>query len=361
MKILYAIQGTGNGHLMRAAELIPALRGLHTLKVDLLVSGTQHQLELPFDVKYRLNGLSFVFGKTGGIDYYATFKMLNSRRFIRDVISLPVREYDLVISDFEPVASRAAMLRGVPCIALSNQAAVLHPAAPKPVGVDPSSKFLLRHYAPSHKAIGLHYQRLDNRVFTPIIRREVRQLKTSRKGHYCLYLPAYSDENILRTLRQLPRKEWHVFSKTATETTKHNSVYFHPLDGAQFLEKLATSDGVVCNAGFGTTSEALYLGKKMLVIPMKRQCEQQCNAAMLAQMGVSVFGSFRPGNAASIQRWINTGAPIRQSYPDQNSEIVRTVLSTHREILEERSTGKPTEYYPIEWTIDGLQPKRFEN
>lgn len=360
MKILYAIQGTGNGHLMRAAELIPAFRAVKTLEVDLLVSGTQHQLELPYPVKYRLNGLSFVFGKTGGIDYYATFKMLNSRRFIRDVIGLPVREYDLVISDFEPVASRAAMLRGVPCIALSNQAAVLHPSAPKPMGTDPSSKFLLRHYAPSHKSIGFHYQSFDSRTFTPIIRREVRGLQTARKGHYCLYLPAYSDENILRTLRQLTRKEWHVFSKSATQTSKHDNVFIHPLDGKKFLEHLATCDGMVCNAGFGTTSEALYLGKKMLVIPMKRQCEQQCNAAMLDQMGVSVFGSFRPGNAASIQRWINTGAPIRQPYANQNGEIVQLVLQTHREILEERSTGIPSEYYPIEWTIDGINSNQLD-
>lgn len=361
MKILYAVQGTGNGHLMRATELIPAFRAVKKLEIDVLVSGTQHELELPFDVKYRLNGLSFAFGKTGGIDYYATFKLLNSRKFIRDVIGLPVREYDLVISDFEPVASRAAMLRGVPCIALSNQAAVLHSAAPKPHDMDLASQFLLRHYAPAHKAIGFHYRSLDDRVFTPVIRQDVRRLQPSRKGHYCLYLPAYSDENILRTLRQLTPREWHVFSKTATNTTKHDTIYIHPLDSNRFLEKLASCDGVVCNAGFGTTSEALYLGKKMLVIPMQRQCEQQCNAAMLAQMGISVFGSFRAGNSASIQRWINTGAPIKQSYPDQNRDIVQFVLKSHCEILEERTRGKSSGYYPIEWMIDSINTSHVEH
>ncbi|HXU28204.1 MAG TPA: glycosyl transferase, partial [Bacteroidia bacterium] len=77
MKILYAIQGTGNGHLSRAMEIIPAFmkRG----DVDILLSGIQVDLTLPFPVKYRLNGLSFIFGKSGGVDFFRTYAKLNSR------------------------------------------------------------------------------------------------------------------------------------------------------------------------------------------------------------------------------------------------------------------------------------------
>jgi hypothetical protein len=64
MKILYAIQGTGNGHLSRAKEVIPALSC--RVEVDLLISGTQADIELPFDVKYRYQVLSFIFGNNGG-------------------------------------------------------------------------------------------------------------------------------------------------------------------------------------------------------------------------------------------------------------------------------------------------------
>ncbi|MBN2813127.1 MAG: hypothetical protein JXQ80_03560, partial [Bacteroidales bacterium] len=66
MKILYAVQGTGNGHLSRAMEVIPLLQ--KRCETDILVSGYQTNLDLPFEVKYRLNGLSFIFGKKGGID-----------------------------------------------------------------------------------------------------------------------------------------------------------------------------------------------------------------------------------------------------------------------------------------------------
>jgi len=335
MKILYAVQGTGNGHLMRATELIPAFREIPGVVMDVLVSGTQHELKLPFDVKYQSQGLSFVFGKSGGIDYAKTFRKLNALRFVRDVKNLPVQQYDLVISDFEPVSVRAARWRRVPCIALSNQAAVLHPLAPRTQGLDMASRLLLKHYAPGHQSLGFHYQSLDETVFTPIIRQAVRQLKTSRAGHYCVYLPAYSDENIVKTLRQLPERSWHVYSKRAKRTAQHGTIQIHPLEEMRFLESLAHSDGVVCNAGFGTTTEALFLGKKMLVVPMKRQCEQQCNAAMLAAMGVQVFGTFLPGNAASIEKWLHTGHPVKVNYPDNLSEVVATVLKTYESMVSQ--------------------------
>ncbi len=66
MKILYAIQGTGNGHLSRAREIIPILQRKGQL--DLLISGTQADVELPYPVKYRFKGLCFIFGKKGGVD-----------------------------------------------------------------------------------------------------------------------------------------------------------------------------------------------------------------------------------------------------------------------------------------------------
>ena len=99
MKVLYAIQGTGNGHLARAIQLIPSIR--EKMEVDVLLSGIQGDLELPFEVKYQCYGLSFIFGKNGGIDIFKTISKLKPFRLIREISALPVKEYDLIISDFE--------------------------------------------------------------------------------------------------------------------------------------------------------------------------------------------------------------------------------------------------------------------
>ncbi len=59
MRILYAIQGTGNGHISRALDVIPLLK--EKAKVDLLTSGIQADLSLPYPVKYRFNGFGLYF------------------------------------------------------------------------------------------------------------------------------------------------------------------------------------------------------------------------------------------------------------------------------------------------------------
>jgi UDP-N-acetylglucosamine:LPS N-acetylglucosamine transferase len=72
MKILYAIQGTGNGHISRARDIIPILQKKGDL--DILISGIQADVSLPYEVKYKFKGLSFIFGKNGGIDLLNTYK-----------------------------------------------------------------------------------------------------------------------------------------------------------------------------------------------------------------------------------------------------------------------------------------------
>ena len=46
MKVLYAIQGTGNGHISRAREVIPFLK--QQCDLDILISGTQSDVQLPY-------------------------------------------------------------------------------------------------------------------------------------------------------------------------------------------------------------------------------------------------------------------------------------------------------------------------
>ena len=103
MKILYAIQGTGNGHLSRARDIIPILQ--QKGEVDILVSGIQADVSLPYPVKYTFKGLSFIFGKKGGVDLLATYKKSNLKQLFKEINSLPLEEYDLIINDFEPVSA----------------------------------------------------------------------------------------------------------------------------------------------------------------------------------------------------------------------------------------------------------------
>ena len=62
--------------------------------VDLVISGTQADIELPYPVKYRFNGLGFIFGANGGIDLVETYKKNYIKRLFAEINSLPVEEVE---------------------------------------------------------------------------------------------------------------------------------------------------------------------------------------------------------------------------------------------------------------------------
>jgi len=92
---------------------------------------------------------------------------------------------------------------------------------------------------------------------------------------------------------------------------------------------MAESKGIVSNAGFGTTSEALFLKKKLLVIPMKSQYEQHCNAAMLKSMGVTVIKKLKKKNKEKFKDWLNDKSIVRVNYPNITDKILETIIENH--------------------------------
>lgn len=327
MKILYAIQGTGNGHLSRARDIIPLL--LQKGELDLLVSGTQADIELPYPLKYRFNGLSFIFGKKGGVDLLATYRKSNMKRLYREIKSLPIEEYDLVINDFEPVSAWACKLKHKVCIGLSHQAAVINPKSPKPKRNDPFGKSILQNYAPVTKAYGFHFEAYDANISTPVIRSQVRYASPKDKNHFTVYLPAYDDERIIKILAEIKDITCEVFSKHSAKEYIKDNIHIRPVTNDGFIDSLINCTGILCGAGFETPAEALFLKKKLMVIPMKGQYEQQCNAAALQAMGVAVIKSLKKKHIDKIKEWTKSRQNIPVNYPDLTESIIDDIIHKH--------------------------------
>jgi uncharacterized protein (TIGR00661 family) len=327
MKILYAVQCTGNGHLSRAMEIIPFLQKRGEL--DILLSGSQSDLLFPYPVKYRFHGLSFVFGKKGGVDMFRTYLQMQSRKLIREIGNLPVEDYDIIINDFEPVSAWAAYRSKLPCIALSNQCTILSENVPKAKHRDLVGEMVLKYYAPSTSQYGFHFASFDSNIYTPIIRREVRNLKIRDEEHYTVYLPAYDDERLIKNLTKFSDVKWQVFSKHNKIEVREKNVFIRPIENESFLKSMASCTGVLCAAGFGTAAEALYLNKKLLVIPMKNQYEQHCNAAALKSLGIPVMKSLKKKHFNHLEDWIQNGKPARVNYPDITDNIIEKIFDDH--------------------------------
>nr|WP_299033048.1 glycosyltransferase family protein [uncultured Tenacibaculum sp.] len=323
MKILYAFQGTGNGHASRALEIIPHLqrRG----DVDILVSGSQYEIELPFNIKYKLHGLGFVFGKKGGIDLISSLKDLSLKKVYKEVKTLPVKEYDLVINDFEPISAWACLFRNVPIISLSNQNALLNEknSAFKRFRLE---RLIIKYYAPAKNKFGFHFKTHSSSTFLPIIRKEIRYRNITNKGHYTVYLPSYSDEKIIKVLSSIKDIKWQVFSKKTKEHQFFHNITILPINDDAFIRSMASAKGIICGAGFATPAEALYLRKKLLVIPMKNQYEQQCNAVTLKEMGVTVVKKLSKKQLPKIEKWINSNKIVEVHYPDVTEDMLDAII-----------------------------------
>ncbi len=327
MKILYAIQGTGNGHLSRARDIIPILQQKGDL--DILVSGIQADVELPYPVKYKFKGLSFIFGKKGGIDLLATYRKSNIKKLYSEIKSLPIENYDLVINDFEPVSAWACKIKHKTCIGLSHQAAVINKKSPRPEKKDPVGKAILHNYAPVTDAYGFHFGAYDKNISTPVIRSQVRNAVPENKGHYTVYLPAYEDKRIIKVLSQIKNIQWEVFSKHSKKEYKEKNVYIRPISNDAFIDSMISCTGMLCGGGFETPAEVLYLKKKLMVIPMKGQYEQQCNAAALQTMGVPVIKSLKEKHLEKIKAWTTSKLIISVNYPNITEKIINDIVKKY--------------------------------
>lgn len=327
MKVLYAIQGTGNGHIARAHDIVPLLKS--KIETDVLISGIQSDIQSSFNIDYKYRGLSFIFGKKGGVDMYETFLKLKSKKFYDEIQALPIKKYDLIINDFEPISAWAARKYGIPCIGLSHQSAVIHSLAPKPKSLDFFGQLVLQHYAPTHYSYGFHFQKYSESIFTPVIRKAVRDSKMENGNHYTVYLPSYSNEELIKHLSKFKKIQWQVFSKHTKKTIVEKNVSIQPINSDLFLKSMSSSIGVLCGAGFETPAEALFMNKKLMVVPMKGQYEQQCNAAALKKMNVPVIKSLKSKHYDKIESWLESNQSIEVDYKNETDSILENILNNH--------------------------------
>ncbi len=327
MKILFAIQGTGNGHISRAREIVPLLQQYG--EVDILVSGTQADVLLDQPLAYRFHGFSFIFGKKGGVSHWETYKNMKLARLIRDIRSLPLKNYNLIINDFEPVTAWACKLQGRPSMALSHQASFLSDKTPRPQNPSRWSEQIFKHYAPADQKIGFHFERYDDFIHTPVIRSEIRTLETKNLGHITVYLPAHHDKRLVKYFKQVPEMKWEVFTKHTKKPYTDGNVEVMPVNNAAYNNSLANCEGLFTGGGFEGPAEALFLNKKVLMSPMKFQYEQICNAEAARRMGVPVINQIDETLVPRLKAWVHSENLIKVNFPDETAKIVEGIIKNY--------------------------------
>jgi len=307
MKILYSVQATGNGHISRAHQLYPYLTEIGD--VDIMLSGSNATLKMDIPVKYTSKGMSLFYSKCGGLDYFKTIKAFNLFRILKDAKDLPVENYDLIINDFDHITSRACKIKNVPSVQFGHQASFMSDATPRPQQKSIFGELILKKYAPATKYVGLHFERYDDFIFPPVIKDTFIQAKPQDHGHITVYTPAYQTECIEQIFREIAPKEVHWFLPHITKPYVDGNIHYFPVSQQYFNDSMIHCHGLVTGGGFETPAEALYLGKKLLVIPIKGQYEQQCNAAALQKRGITKLDILDNSTKTTFFDWFKEDKP----------------------------------------------------
>jgi len=68
------------------------------------------------------------------------------------------------------------------------------------------------------------------------------------------------------------------------------------------------------------------MNKKLLVVPMKNQYEQHCNAAALKKMGVPVLKKVKKKSLHKIEAWLDEKNKLDISFPDIAGKAVEKMI-----------------------------------
>jgi len=329
MKIFYAIQATGNGHISRAAQLYPYLQKFG--EVDFFLSGNNASLNIDLPIKFRSEGCSLHYSKCGGLNYWDIVKNIRPRQMFKDAESLPLKNYDVVINDFDSITSLACKMQKVHSVQFGHQASFISDATPRPEKRSIMGEMILKHYAPSPKHIGLHFEKYDSFIHPPIIKDEIVQAELIDLKHITVYLPSFQKDCLEKAFNKLSDLEFHWFLNDVEVKHAVNNITYYPVDQKQFNQSLITCHGIITGGGFETPSEALYLGKKILSIPIRSHYEQECNAAALKKMGVPVVYEVGDDFDLIIENWLTSIVIYPKMQANTIPETLQFLFDTYRD------------------------------
>lgn len=323
MKILYAIQATGNGHISRAMELMPYLKKY--AEVDVFLSGDNSTLNPDLPVKFRSSGLSLHYSCNGQLNYSKTLLKCSLLKAIQESRKLPVDQYDLVLNDFEAISSVACRKTKTPMIHFGHQASFVSDNTPRPAKKSTVGEWIIKNYASSRINLGLHFEPYDNFIYPPVIQEAIWNASPQTLPYITVYLPSFCDKELLQIFGVYKDIQFEIFSRQTKSVQRHGHIRLIPVAKKTFQKSLIDCSGIITGAGFETPAEALYLKKKLLAIPIGGQYEQICNGAALKKLGIKVLDCIDRNFQLEMDSWLNE-KPMETSIKWQTTDQITESL-----------------------------------
>jgi len=300
MKIAYGLSGVGRGHTMRASAIGSKLIANGH---DVLFFSCGDATE-PLTTRFGPNRINFLPTPhftliNGKLNAWKTSKdfvkfMVKERKTILTLSDqLKEENYDVVISDFEPLLSRAALNANIPCLAFNSQNFVTICKIPMkyrylsiPIAFINAIIVPSPDYTIVSKPVRLDMKSNKGMIVGPIIREHI--LDKSWKGthnHILMYRSLASDwptEEIVEWANSKGLTVYFYGKLTpAEEKLATNNAFIHrPISETQFVEDMINAKLVIGTSGTQLIGELAYLGVPAILIPETGQTEQELNALL---------------------------------------------------------------------------------
>jgi len=341
MKILYGVVGEGMGHATRSKVVITHLlaRG-HEVKI--VVSGRAHGFLKRFfpDVE-EITGLSMVYEEN------AVKRGRTLRNFLKELplwggwadnfeIMTKIGESfpaDCVISDFESFAYLYGQKHELPVISIDNMQVLNRCAIDVDIPEEHRTDYAIARGIVKAKLPGCfhylvtsfffpHVRKPRTSLYPPILRDDILAAKASaaRGEHVLVYQTSESYGELLPVLKSFDIP-FVVYGLGRDETD--GTLRIKSFSEKGFVDDLAAARAVIAGGGFSLLSEAVYLGKPILSVPVRKQFEQLLNALYLRKLGYGAYVEHlsAPAIGQFLERSDEYASAVAQHTQDGNNTL----------------------------------------
>jgi uncharacterized protein (TIGR00661 family) len=295
MRVLYGVMGDARGHLTRARCVAEALPEADILFVG---GGRVDELKaLGFPVEpvpmaaTRYRGTRVALGATLSTGLGV---LLGASSVVQRLAQVMRRfDPDLILSDYELFVPRAARRLRRAAVSLDHQHVLTHCRLEPPAGTLLSRILTVTLVRTLYGGCARHIVTsffpaparapAQTDVFGPLVRAAARRQESRDGDHVLVYQTSPCFEPWLSTFARLGRP---VRLYGMPPRADQGLLSFRSFSDQGFLADLASCAYVVCNGSHGLLSEAFFLGKPVLALPLRLAYEQRVNADQLARLGL---------------------------------------------------------------------------
>ena len=104
-----------------------------------------------------------------------------------------------------------------------------------------------------------------------------------------------------------------------------------------FTQSMIDCHGIITGGGFETPAEAMFMGKRLMIFPIRGQYEQWCNAAAMAEWNIPTLSELNTRTGVNIHRWYYQDAPSYNHTFSTNEQIIGWMMDKSRNLLHKEN------------------------